>query len=315
MATTPIAHNLTDYIQGHKGDQTFLARTIAPVVDIGAGRKFTYRSWGSDMFRSEANADLVAPDAPANRVRLESTLLTDTALQYKLGDFLSQPDRAEFEKEGILEEARLAKSDGVMNKMLVAEEKRLADLIGNTSNVPDTAATAVWGNGSATPIADIEAAIEAVRTASGFRANTLVIPSGNLALLLADDDIVDWRKRNAMVSVEDMIKAMFRLDRVIVPSAVYTSSTAGQTETQADIWPSSKLWVMWTPRADAETDRFDRRPVKTFVQTPEGFNGDGRMVDLFETPNPKGEEVIVYANYLHKIVDTSTIYMLTGCTS
>lgn len=314
MTITSAGRFLTDYIAGHKGDQDFVARLLAPAVNIGSGRKFRYRDWGTGMFRSEGDEDLAGAKSPANIVDLQSTLVSDDVIQHKLGDFIPQIDLDEANADGQTDAHRMAIVDGIVNKIKLAEEVRLATLIEATGNVSNTAATAVWGNASATPLADIEGAIEAVRTASGKRANTLVIPAGNLKALLSDDDIVDWRKRNAVISAVDMLKHMFRgIEKVIIPTAVKVSSAEGQAETTADVWDDAKMWAMYIPNGNA--DRFNQMPLKTFTRQGAGFNADGMLVDVLEERNPAGERVIVYSDYLAKIVDSTAIYMLTGCTS
>lgn len=306
----PLNTVLTQYLAGHVGDQEFHARHMAPAVKV-AGKRFSYYKYGAGLRRNDSDQDLAPADAASNRVDIHPTLVTDEILTHKLHDFFDEDERTAARMDGQEESTRLAKTAGIANLLMLAEEIRLATLIENTGNVPNGAATAAFGAGSDDPIGDVEDAIEHLRDTFGRRATRVWMPSGVWRDWVATSEVQDLLKYKSGPRME-VLAQHFLVKEFVVLGAAKDSAAEGQTESLGGIWSSTKMWV--TYEGESETaDRFDPRPLKTFVRTDEGRNGDGVRVKIEAKTDPDGEKIIVYRDYLTKVVNTATIYMLTGC--
>ncbi len=122
--------------------------------------------------------------------------------------------------------------------MALRLEKASADIArtpGNyaASNRDDLSGTDQWSHSGSDPVADIEAAKEAIRAATGKRPNTLVIGAAVMAALRQNGKIIDRIKYTGRdVPTVDLLASLFGVQRVVVGDAIY-STDAGQF---VDVW-------------------------------------------------------------------------------
>jgi hypothetical protein len=98
---------------------------------------------------------------------------------------------------------------------------------------------------SSTFIADIEKGIKTVLSNTGHRPNVLVVDATTWSNIRQDDAVLDKIKYTQRgVVTEDLVAAMFSLDRCLVGGAVY--STAEETAAGDDFTPAA----IWETNAD-----------------------------------------------------------------
>lgn len=136
-----------------------------------------------------------------------------------------------------------------MGIILRGQEQRISDAVFNTTTWTGvsltTAVSVAWDvPATATPIADVDAAKQAVRDSSGLAANTMIIDWEVMKNLRNVDEIVerikysgrDDPKGKAMTPT--MLADVFDLDQVLVAgiSAVGNAANQGQAATPTALW-------------------------------------------------------------------------------
>ena len=163
-------------------------------------------------------------------------------------------------------------------------EKRVADAVFNatTFSARKTAVTNEWDDATnATPITDVEAAVQNVYDASGLWANALVINKKvfrNLRLVSQIKDAIAASGAGYPTRAQDITKAMlaavFDLDHIIVAGSSRNSANEGQSASVEQIWSNEYAMVCRV----AETEDF-REPCigRTFHWDEDGSEIGGHV--------------------------------------
>lgn len=137
-----------------------------------------------------------------------------------------------------------------MNIILRAQEKRIADLLFNTSNFSVHNLTDEWDDATnGKPIQDVNDATSAFRTQCGMLPDVLLITWTTFQKLKENDEIVGRLKYtfpgidiNRMSS--DQLAAVFNVPRVLVAGAVYNSSGKNVAANITDVWSNEYAALM-----------------------------------------------------------------------
>ncbi len=182
-----------------------------------------------------------ANGATYNRVELYMTDLAYACVDHGLEGQLTDRDRAKYADDF---DAEVEKVAGVKIKMMLSREKRVVDLIFNTTT---WTGAALYTDNSGTPwdtvttnvITQIGLAKEKVRLGSGVTANALVIGQAAMENLLKNT-VLSARFPGVQVITEEMLRvnmaAIFGLEKLIVGGSVYNSADEGQTFSGSDMW-------------------------------------------------------------------------------
>lgn len=108
------------------------------------------------------------------------------------------------------------------------------------SNTAALSGTARWDTSTGTPSADVQAAVAAIRAATGKRPNTIVIGGNVYDQMRNNGDIVDRIKytQRGIPNLDDL-RAYFGLPNVVLGDAV-TAATAAAT-TFSDVWGNNVI--------------------------------------------------------------------------
>jgi hypothetical protein len=177
----------------------------------------------------------------------------------------------------------------------LAQEKRIADMVFNTSNFTANAITHEWDDATnAAPIDDVNTGINSIRAASGMLPNTLIISFSTFQDLKNCDQVVDRLKYtfpaiqiNSMTSRQ--LATVFNLEQVLVGGAVYDSADKGQDASITDLW--SQEYAMLT-RVASGPDITEPCIGRTFFWTAEG-GGEEPVVESYREENRRGDVVRV----------------------
>ena len=165
-------------------------------------------------------------------------------------------------------------------------EKRVADIIYNTSTWTGssltTAVTNEWDDlTNATPITDVEAAVQKVYDGSGLKPNALVVNWKVFRNLRNCDQIIDrinsagaGDASKASDVTTAMLAQVFDLDKVIVAGASLNSANEGQSASVSQIWSSEYAMVC---RVSDSLDMRDPCIGRTFHWTADGSAIDGAI--------------------------------------
>lgn len=140
------------------------------------------------------------------------------------------------------------------NGVLLNMERRVASLLFDTSTWTGssltTAVSTPWSTvASATPISDVEAAVQKVYLNSGIWPNSLVISRKVFRNLRNCAQIVDRLKYSGLYNVDaknltaELLAQVFDLEQVIVANSAYNSAAEGQSASLASTWSDSYAMV------------------------------------------------------------------------
>ncbi|MFH1385113.1 MAG: hypothetical protein ABIH47_09175 [Candidatus Omnitrophota bacterium] len=141
-------------------------------------------------------------------------------------------------------DAELMTTKIVTRRVLQAQEKRVADMVFNTSTFTGAAlytdnSSAPWDAAASDAIAQVRAAKSIVRSNCGMLANALILSETNVDRLKANTGIKDAIKYVARLTDQELMNALadiFGLEYLIVGKAIRNSAKEGKAFVSADIW-------------------------------------------------------------------------------
>lgn len=200
-------------------------------------------------------------------------------------------------------------------------EQRVADAVFNATTFSSntTALSNEWDDyANATPVADVEAAVQAVYAASGLWPNALVINRKvfrNLRLCAEIRDRIaasgaGFANRAADVT-ESQLAAVFDLDEIIVAGSSKNTANEGQDASVSQIWSDEYAMVCRVP-----TSQDFREPglMRTFHWAEDGSEIGGH-VETYRDETKRSDivrvrhdvdEVMLYANAGHLLSNVTT---------
>lgn len=195
-------------------------------------------------------------------------------------------------------------------------EKRVADAVFNTSTWTGSSLTTSIGTpwstvASATPITNVESAVQKVYDNSGLKANALIVNwkvYRNLRNCTQITDRIAASGAGSAIKASDItpqiLAQVFDLDYVIVAGQSRNSATEGQTATPSQIWSSSYAMVC---RISNSQDMRDPCIGRTFHWSEDG-SSIGGTVETYRDETVRGnvvrvrhdvDEVVLYAQAGH----------------
>jgi hypothetical protein len=182
-----------------------------------------------------------ANGAGYNRVDLYLEDMAYTCVDHGLEAQLTDRDREKFRDDF---DAEVEKIKSIKVKMTLAREKRVKDLIFNTTTWTGAAlytdnSAAPWDAAASAVIAQIAAAKEKVRLGSGVIADSLICGEAAFQNLLSNTGIIARFPGAPLITqamIEANMSAIFGLDQLIVGGSVYNSADEGQTYSGTDMW-------------------------------------------------------------------------------
>lgn len=225
---------LTTVAQGYK-NADFVGAALFPKVTVGqrGGKIVTF---GKESFMAYDTAR--APGSAAKRLSIgysgSSYAITDHALDAIVPRELLEDAQA---VPGInLASASVATVQAAMSLRLEVEQATLATTAGNygASNKTTLSGTSQWSDlSNSDPIANVEAAKEAIRSATGKRPNVMIIGPAVLKSLRQHTKIIDRMKYTGRdVPTPEILAALFGVQQVLVGDAI----TADNSGTFSDVW-------------------------------------------------------------------------------
>lgn len=140
------------------------------------------------------------------------------------------------------------------NRVLRAQEKRIAAMLFNTSNLSHTNVSVEWSTAaSATPLADITIGKKAMRAASGLLPNVVAMGWSVFVNALNTAELKDAFKYTSPIELggyEAQRRALaqyFGIGEVHVGGAVKDTAGKGKATTIADIWDDEYILLARTP--------------------------------------------------------------------
>jgi len=157
-------------------------------------------------------------------------------------------DDSEAEVFGVAQ-AELISAKRARDFVLRDLEKRVADMVFNAVTWTPSHITNEWDDFTkATPIADVRAASETVKSQTGMPANAVILSEAVFNNALLCDEITDkikYVQRSLPGDLDDgqLLSMAFGVPYVIVGGGAYNTKGVGQTVVGADIWSNEYVMV------------------------------------------------------------------------
>ena len=147
--------------------------------------------------------------------------------------------------------AELVSALRARSAVLLNAERRVINALLVVAGFGSANAAIKWNlPATATPILDVETAVNAVYTASGLWPNTIAMSYKTFRLLRNCQQIIDritaagaGSAAKASDVTTEMIAQVFDLENVVVAGSSYNSAKEGQTAVPAQIWDETKVFV------------------------------------------------------------------------
>ena len=215
-----------------------IARDILPILNVGkeaATISVTRRENANIPETKHANGTAYG------RVELYMEDMPYACVDHGLEGQVTDRDRAKFADDF---DAELEKTAAVKVKMLLAREKRVKNLIFNTTTWTGTAlytdnSGSPWDNIATDIIDQIGKAKEKVRLNTGVPANALIIGEAAMQNMLKNTKIIARFPGTAVITeaiLRAAMAAIFGLQDLIVGQAAYNSADEGLAASMTDMW-------------------------------------------------------------------------------
>jgi len=220
-------------------DMRFIAMDILPRKPLGKK---------AATFSVTKRRNLTIPEtkrangATYGRVELYMDDLAYNCSNHGLEGQVTDEDIANYASEF---DAELEKTQGIKLKMQLAREKRIKELVFNTTTWTGAAlytdnSAAPWDAAGSDIIGQLRAAKEKVRANTGRMPNSLIIGEGSMNNMLANTALIA-RFPGIPVLTESIFRSrmaeLLGIQNLLVGQAVYNTADEGQDFTGGDIWP------------------------------------------------------------------------------
>lgn len=192
-------------------------------------------------------------DNDVSKPRAAGSNFSQTSSEYGSGSFACEQYGVENAIDSI--DLQKAESDALYD-VATAAAKRLADnlMVGHELRVASqlssasfnsTAATAVMSNAStATPIADVNNAVQRLYANGQFTGIHLIIESSLYQEMTQTDDMRNLiNGSGALAYSTDQVAKVLGVEGVIICNTRYNSAAKGQAASRAKVWPTTSYYV------------------------------------------------------------------------
>lgn len=254
-----------------------------------------------------------------NEVKFDASI-TD---HYLLQDFGLSTDLLDEEVENAETpmSAEIDTTEMLTQQFLVNQEKRIIDIITNTSNVGTNIAlsgTSLWTNAASNPLKDIQTAIDAVRAKTGKYPNKMLLSYDSMSALTTNPAIlarfnVALGAPITTAMIEKYISELFSIKTVRVVKTQYVANNLGQTDTLTAMMSNKALVFYSEDNPTQKSTTFMRtyakrngHEVRKLNKSQLGRDGLARGVYAFMVVNHKLD---------HVVVDKDNAYLFTATVS
>lgn len=222
---------------------------VAPVIPVAND---TFRYYNFDNEEREQGPTEMSDGVQAPLFDWKPTN-TSTATCAEIGKSLFIPNRLIENEDSVVDLVTTSISKMLYNVHLQEELKVAAIMQDTSANTVDIAATSQWDTTGGDVEGNINTGIEAVRAASGFFPNTVIIPAAvaakAISRLKSDAGGLDFDTKTRVWKLPDRLFGL----RVVQPGAVYRTSDKGATASRADIW-GKKVTILYVSPAPQKFD-------------------------------------------------------------
>ena len=210
-------------------------------------------------------------------------------------------------------DAEMITTNRLAKKLKRAREKRVADMVFNTSNVPAYGSNVTqWSTvASATPITDIEAVKLSLWNTYGIEANAVIFNKTNLSYLRRNAQIqnaltyTDPVQRMPGQQFVRLLAELFDVPNVLVGKSLYDSSKKNKTPSLSGLWSTTYCFV---GRIATSSDFADPALGLTFRWTQE--SPSMLVTEQYREDKVRGDIYRVRQEVHEKIINTEAGFLV-----
>jgi len=282
-------------------NEELIADQVMPVVNVKkeSDKYFVYtRDWRLPQSKRGLGAE-------ANEVEWNVGTDTYSCEEYALKDLI--PDRVRANQDNPLN-IDVDTTEDLTELIQVGREKRVAD-IAFAAGTYGTQTSALAGANQwddyagSDPIGDVRSAKATVHAASGKTPNTMIIGYQAHLKLLDHPDILERIKYTQRgVVTNDILAALFEVDKYIVGKALYDSSQEGGDESLGYIWGKSVALIYAQPSPGIKKVSFGYQFQSRGFRVKK-WRVEGRDGDFVEAGEIRDEKIVAATcGYLYTTV-------------
>lgn len=232
-------------------NMALVAERIFPVIPVAKESDKYY------IFRKEEliiDKALRAAGAKSKEITWDVDTATYSAEEYALSHLV--PDRIVANADHAVR-PKITSTQKLTNKILLAQEKRVADVVMSTVNITNNGAPSVqWDQASPNIEGDVDTAKNSVRTNAGIEPTSILIPYRVAQIVKRDTTVRNLIRYTVpgdiLLRNGDLPPVLWNLE-VVVAGAIQNTANEAASETLTDVWKDNVLvfYKEATPSLDA----------------------------------------------------------------
>lgn len=296
----------------------FIASQVFPVIDV-ASQSGNFGKIPLEELLQERKTDR-APGSGYARGDFTFEPATYACLEHGAEEPIDDREAKMYQEYFDAEVVSTARAYGAV---LRNAEKRVADAVFNTTTWTGsgltTAVTNEWDDSSnATPLVDVEAAVQKVYDGSGLWANALVINRKVFRNLRNCSEVIDrinsagaGNPSKASDVTTQMLAQAFDLDHILVAGSSRNSATEGQTPSVGQIWSGEYAMVC---KIATGMDMREACVGRTFHWSEDG-SSIGGTVESYRDETVRGDVVRVRHDVAEVVLYPQAGHLLSNITT
>lgn len=281
------------------GENKFVGTQILPIRNVPT-KNGDYPVFGDDQF-----------DINASKVRAAGSSFARRDFDYDKQSYACQ----QYALEGVLpdEDASLAGDNGITDAagsiaqklqrdIMVGHELRVSSLMTN-AGFNGTAASAAMSAAGATPIVDIQNAVERLNANGFYDGLSLMMEVSLFNEMLNTPDVRGIFNGNGQYTNRQVLRDAFGVENIIILPTRYNSAAKGKAASRSKIWSDTEYFVGQVAGGDFSNGGFGRTLAYSAdggAFTAETYRDEPIKSDVLRVFNSV-DEVIVNTNAAEKI--------------
>jgi len=282
------------------GANQFVGTRVLPVRDV-ATKNGQYPTFGEDQFDLNASKERASGSLFARR-DFAYGQQDFSCKQYALEGVLPDEDETQANQDGI-SDAKGAIAQKLQRDLMIGHELRAAAAMA-AAGFTSTPATAVMSNAAAaTPIVDIQGAVERLNGNGFYDGLALIIETSLFNEMVNTDDVRGIFNGNGQYTNRQVILDALGVQEIIITPTRYNSAGKGKTAVRSKIWSDDTYFVGQVAGGDFANGGFGR----TLSYGPDGgvfsaedYRDEPIKSDVLRVLNSV-DEVIINTNACEKI--------------